>query len=96
MPLCHFLLIVCSNYGYPIFRHLRDMTTCTVYVTVCDLGKSCRLKTFEIHLRLPIHVNILYVNKYYATLSKVLELERFLTAKVTFKVTWSHYFFVIR
>jgi len=36
---CHFLLVVCSN-NDSIFHRFWDITTFTVYVTVCDLEKS--------------------------------------------------------
>jgi len=76
----HLLLVICSN-NVSILQPFRDITTFPVHMTACDLEKSFRFNK-SLNYRPYIVVIVLYF--------EVWELERFQTAKVTFKVTQGH------
>jgi len=84
----HFLLVFCSN-DVSILHHFRDNTSFTVYVTLSNLqfpydSWDCRPhKLSNSYISIPYLCAIFY---------QVSQLERFQTAKVTFKVTQGRWY----
>jgi len=87
----HFLSVIWSSMISSLHR-FQDITTFTVYVTACDLEKSFEFqqdtRNYRSHALSDSRVNTSQLIR--TIFPKVWGLEKFQTAKVTFKVTQGH------